>query len=105
MKPETEYGLLLEMDPQYQRDENQLFSLIDDEVVMLNIENGEYYYLNEVGSNIWKLLENPTNLSQIILSLKELYDVSHVECTKDVLTYLVELTERNLIFRIDEKAG
>jgi hypothetical protein len=39
------------------RSPDQVSGDLDGKVVLLSIENGEYYNMNEVGSRIWALLE------------------------------------------------
>jgi hypothetical protein len=47
-----------------------LSSEIDGEVVMMNIESGKYIGMNQVGSEIWKILEaGPLTLNQICSAL------------------------------------
>ncbi len=41
-----------------QRKSDLLFNEIDGEVVMLSVENSEYYGMDKVGSRIWELLKN-----------------------------------------------
>ncbi len=36
---------------------------IDGETVMMSIENGEYYGLDDIGSRIWELIEKPVKVS------------------------------------------
>jgi hypothetical protein len=79
------------------RNPQQLFSIIDEEVVMLSINNGEYYSLNEVGSNIWDILEQPTPYCEIIRKLTVIYDATVEQIDNDTLPYLLELIEKNIV--------
>lgn len=79
------------------RKQDQLFSEIDGEVIMLSIENSEYYGMDKVGSRIWQLLENPVSLSEIIEALMEEYDVTVGQCTEDTKNFIGQLAEKNLI--------
>lgn len=38
---------------------------LDGEVVMMSIDNGEYYGLDAVGSRVWALLERPQAVSDL----------------------------------------
>lgn len=69
----------------------------NDEKVMMDIENGKYYALNEVGSSIWDKIESNILVSDIVEKLLEEYDVSKEECIEEVLNYLNKLEEENLI--------
>ncbi len=49
-----------------QRKSDLLFNEIDGEVVMLSIENSEYYGMDKVGSRIWELLEQPLSFKVLV---------------------------------------
>ena len=39
---------------------------LDGEKVMMNLEKGEYFMMNEVGSRIWEIISKPINVKDII---------------------------------------
>ena len=39
---------------------------LDGEKVMMNLERGEYFMMNEVGSRIWEIISKPINVKNII---------------------------------------
>jgi len=84
------------------RDNSQVFSVIDGEVVMLSIKKGEYYNLNNVGSDIWCFLEKPIKFEHLLLKLTDLYDVTEETCKKDITPYLQDFIESKLILILDE---
>lgn len=71
----------------------------DNEKVMMDLESGKYYSLNEVGSVIWDSLSlSKANLvNNIIIKLLEEYDVDEFTCEKAVLDYLRDLEKNELI--------
>ena len=69
----------------------------NNEKVMMDIENGKYYALNEVGALIWDLIEEKIIVSNIINKLLEEYDIDNTRCTKEVLDYLINLDKEKLI--------
>lgn len=80
-----------------QRKPGLLFNQIDGEVVMLSIENSEYYGMNKVGSRIWELLEEPVRFSALIEQLLEEFNVSTEQCTADTTILLHKLEDKGLI--------
>ncbi len=80
-----------------QRKPDLLFNEIDGEVVMLNIENSEYYGLDKVGSRIWNLIEHPLSLKDLIFKLMNEFDISEQQCINDTLAFLTILTDKKLI--------
>ncbi len=79
------------------RKQDQLFSEIDGEVVMLSVENSEYYGMDKVGSRIWQLIEKPIALKLLIGMLLDEYEVTEEQCTKDTLAFLEQLMEKDLV--------
>lgn len=65
--------------------------------VMMDIATGKYYNLGETGGHIWELLEQPTTLSNLIQRLTTEYDVSAERCRADVLSFLQQLVDRDLL--------
>jgi hypothetical protein len=80
-----------------QRKGDLLFNEIDGEVVMLSIENSEYYGIDKVGSRIWELLEQPLRYKNLIAKLMAEYEVSEQQCLEDTLAFLAKLTEKKLL--------
>ncbi|NMB71392.1 MAG: lasso peptide biosynthesis PqqD family chaperone [Bacteroidales bacterium] len=81
----------------YRRNPDLIFSDMDGETVMMSIQNGEYYGLDEVGSRIWQLLENPESAETLTQKLIEEYEVSQETCLSDVMEFLNILAEKKLI--------
>jgi len=80
-----------------QRKPGLLFNEIDGEVVMLSIENGEYYGMDKVGSRIWNLLEEPMSFSALVEKLMEEYEVEKEQCKEEALIYLDDLLKKKLL--------
>lgn len=80
-----------------QRDPEQEFSLIDDEVVMLSLKTGKYYTLNSVGSRIWQLLEKQTTIKDIIKQLVQEYEIEKNKCIYDTISIIEDLVNRSLV--------
>lgn len=68
-----------------------------DETVMMDILSGKYFKLSEVGGSIWKKIEKPIEVSELIKSLLEEYDVSEEDCKAQTLEFLVELKDKGII--------
>jgi hypothetical protein len=67
------------------------------EHVMLNLRDGTYYGLDEVGSAIWKLLQSPVTVAEICDAILDTYEVDADRCRRDVVRLLTELVERGLV--------
>ncbi len=69
----------------------------DGETVMMSVEQGMYYGMNDIGSHIWKLMEHPLSVPQLCDALLERFNVTREVCQRDVLDFLHELHEDGLI--------
>ena len=70
---------------------------IHGEVVAMNIETGNCYGLNLVGSRVWNLLSDPIRISSICAQLNGEFDVEPKVCERDVIGLLEELHAEDLI--------
>ena len=92
-KGEIDHKTLLIRNPQ------QAYSEIDDEIVMLSIEKGEYYNLDKIGRDIWKYLSSTHSFEEIIEFLTETYDVTSAQCEQDVKPFVIELLEKGILIQ------
>ena len=76
-----------------------------DEIVMLGLEQGEYFGLDPIGSRIWELLEQPMTVAELCQQLVELYAADTEECQQDTLDFLQELYGAKIIKIVDTPAA
>lgn len=74
-----------------------LSSELGSEHVLLNLRDGIYYGLEDVGSDIWKLLQKPISIGDICAAIVETRDVDPQRCRRDVVTLVGELVDRQLV--------
>jgi Coenzyme PQQ synthesis protein D (PqqD) len=74
-----------------------LGSEIGSEVVMLNLRDGTYYGLDDVGAEIWRLIQTPTTIDRVVTALVDMYDVDTHRCRADAIALLENLAERGLV--------
>ncbi|MBN2682314.1 MAG: lasso peptide biosynthesis PqqD family chaperone [Bacteroidales bacterium] len=79
------------------RTPEMVYSKLDGEVVMMSVENGEYYGLNEIASAIWERISEEIKVDDLIIQLMEEYDVERDECETDTLDFLEEMVEKKLV--------
>jgi glycerol dehydrogenase-like iron-containing ADH family enzyme len=65
------------------------------------LTEGAYFELNDVGSRVWQLLQQPCSVRSIRDTLLEEYEVSNEQCEQDVLKLVNELIERGLAVVVD----
>ena len=70
---------------------------LDGEKVMMNLDKGEYFMMNEVGSRIWEIISEPINVKEIISTLRNEYEVDEETCRDTVIEFLGRLDNADLI--------
>ena len=73
-----------------------MMALVQDETVILKLETGEYFGLNDVGSRLWKLIQSPVKLSAIVEELLRDYEVEPATLRNDVIRIVDELLTAKL---------
>ncbi len=70
---------------------------VSGETVLLDLNNENYFGLNEVGTRIWQLLQEQSNLEKIYDILLEEYDVDGKQLRKDFDDIINQLIDTGLI--------
>ncbi len=67
------------------------------DLLLFNMEDGNYYSLNEIGGRIWELCDGNHSVSQVIGALAVEYDASEQVLEQDVLELLQDFRKGKLI--------
>lgn len=70
---------------------------LDGEVIILNMKTGQYFGLDEIGKEIWNLVQSPRKPDEIIEHILETYDVDPDRCENDILRLLQAMANEGLI--------
>jgi hypothetical protein len=73
---------------------------LGDSLLMMNVEQGQYFSLNEVGSRIWELLEKPTTEPALEARLISEYEVTPADCHQQVAAFIDDLRARRLLIDV-----
>jgi NMD protein affecting ribosome stability and mRNA decay len=76
---------------------NFLISRIGEEVVLMDIHNGQYIGLNAIGSAIWEKLEQPVPIHQVVHALTEEYSVNMQLCEQETLLFLQKMMQHQML--------
>ena len=79
------------------RNDSILFTDLDDELLMMSIDNGEYYSVDSIGAHIWSLLEKPIPVASLCKTLTNVFEVDLATCQEDVLPFLNEMATLDVI--------
>ena len=73
--------------------------VIDDETVLLNLETGIYFGVDQVGQRIWQLVGDGNSLQGIVDSIVAEYEVEARQAESDVLDFTRTLVDKGLLAR------
>lgn len=68
-----------------------------DDILMMSVEAGAYYGLEQVGVRIWELIAEPITVDQMCVRLIDEYDVGADVCEAETLAFLTHLAEQHII--------
>ncbi len=74
-----------------------ILETFDDEVVIVNLDSGNYYSLDKVGADIWGLLESGASLQETVSAIAGSYNGDHDDMKAGINRLVEELQEENLI--------
>lgn len=72
-------------------------SNIDGEIVMMSVEQGEYFGLDQIASRIWELIATPVRVDDLIKQLLVEYNCTESACESDVLELLNQCLKSKII--------
>lgn len=81
----------------FARAPSALWTELDGQFLLMNIENGAYFEVVGIGSAIWHLLETPRSEAEIVDHVTQRYRVDRDTCARDVRAFLDRLQAVSLI--------
>lgn len=78
----------LTLDTRVRQHPDQIAAEADGEVLMMHVESGNYFGLNEVASFIWNQLDEPRTLADLCAATQTAFDVDEARCQSDMLEFM-----------------
>ena len=72
-------------------------SKTDENAILLNLNSGSYYELNDVAHLIVQNLNDFIGFNEIKEIIIENFDIDEKDCEKDILSFLQDLIERDFL--------
>jgi hypothetical protein len=78
---------------------NQLFlsNDLNNEMVLMNLDTGNYIGLNEISTQIWKILDKPSEVAELISILTQKYNVDRETCEQQTIVFLEKMLAQDMI--------
>lgn len=74
-----------------------VFCELQDRMVLLDTQQGQYFALNSVASDCWALLADGRDLDEISDRIAQTYDVTADACRADIASLLDDLFHAGLV--------
>lgn len=81
----------------YRHSTDVLTAQVDDDLVMMSIQAGNYYGIGGIGTLVWRLLADPRSIDELVDVVVADYDVEREQCASDLVSFVEELVELNLV--------
>ena len=79
------------------RQADLLQASVGDDVVLLSVQQANYYALDPIAAAVWQRLESPTAIETLCADLAAKYDVTVEQCEADVMAFLTKLDAQHLL--------
>ena len=76
---------------------DQVSCTLENEVVILHLQQGLYYGLNEVGAAVWNAVQQPQTVEVLRGLILENFEVSPEQCQRDLMELLQDMAKAGLI--------
>jgi hypothetical protein len=75
---------------------NIMLAEFDGESVLLNVDSGQYFSLNEAGCHLWRLSRATSDVPSLVIGLMSEYGISEEVARKDVGEFISCLEDNGL---------
>ena len=70
---------------------------VEDQVVLLELSDGEYFALDDVGSHMWELLQDCEDVQALPGQLERIYDADEETLRRDLAELIGKLVDADLL--------
>jgi hypothetical protein len=81
----------------FKRNKDVVWRTLGDDCILLHLESGIYYTLNEEGRMLWEALDGENKLAEIRATIMEQYEVDAGTIQKDLIEIMEDLIKENLV--------
>ncbi len=90
---------MIGLESRLRRRERILTQRAADQWILLDLDGGQYYALDEVSGRIWDLCDGSRDVAALVEALCEDFDAPAETVEADVMAFLGEMVEENLVVR------
>ena len=86
-----------QVDHDMQRSSSAMARRVDDDLVILDVDSGNYFGLNDVGDLIWNRLESDCSRDDLVDAVVETFDVTREAADRDITELVEQLIASGLV--------
>lgn len=86
----------------YQLQEHVSLTTVDDDSVLLDLDKGQYFGLNHVGTQFLQMIEKGFDHEQTIIEIAQRYTIDYNQVKDDINCLVTQLMEQNLLQTVNE---
>ena len=75
---------------------HQVYTTLGNDAVVLELQAGNYFGMNDVGTAVWNFLQKPREVSDIIEHIVDNYEVPADQAEVEILSFLQNLVDKGL---------
>lgn len=90
----------INLDSQVRIKDDVLFQELQGEAVLLNLNTGAYFGLDQIGTRIWQLLQDDGALSRVMEVILEEYDVPPDILAQDLVELVRQMKQQDLLVEV-----
>jgi hypothetical protein len=79
---------------------NATYQTVEGEAILIHLQTGTYYSLNEVGTVFWELLDGTRTVADCATKIAAEYDAPVEVVTSDLLELAIDLTKEGLAEKV-----
>lgn len=79
------------------KETRHLANPVGDELVLLNLDTGDYLGFNRVAAVIWTMLEHPVKIADLEKQLRSRYDIDSDTCRNETMDFLHRISRLGLL--------
>lgn len=87
----------LSLSLQVKPSEDVVWRNLQGESVLLDLKSGVYFGLDAVGTRIWALLQDHSDLQAVLQELLSEYEVNEETCARDLMDLVSAMAEKGLV--------
>lgn len=83
--------------PTYTPSPSAVFRQVDDQIIALHLESGEYFTMNAVAARMWTLLTATHSIDETVTAIIDEYDVTREQVERELAQLITDLAANDLI--------